>query len=249
MRQFGLLGRTLKHSFSQAYFTKKFAEAGIVEASYQNFELATIDEFPLLLQQHPHLKGLNVTIPYKEAVIPYLNTLHTVVKETGACNCIRVDGGLLHGFNTDVVGFRGSLEPKLKPHHQKALILGTGGASKAIAYVLRQLNIVYSFVSRTVGSASLGYDDVTESLLAEYLLIINTTPLGMFPQVQTAPAIPYSFLTPQHFLYDSVYNPEKTVFLQQGEKQGAQICNGYEMLIGQAEESWRIWSEGGDAVN
>jgi shikimate dehydrogenase len=242
MKRYGLIGRTLKHSFSQSYFSKKFAESGITDCVYQNFELATIDEFPVLLQRYPDLKGLNVTIPYKEDVISYLTSMNDVVKEIGACNCIKVEGDVLTGHNTDVVGFRHSLEPKLKQHHQNALILGTGGAAKAIAYVLRQLGIGYLSVSRKKGVGSVGYEDLKEELLLKHPLIINTTPLGMYPHVDTSPAIPYQFITPAHFLYDIVYNPEKTVFLAEGEKQGAQICNGYEMLIGQAEESWRIWS-------
>jgi shikimate dehydrogenase len=243
MKRYGLIGRTLKHSFSQTYFAKKFAEAGIADCMYQNFELNIIDEFPLLFQQYPDLKGLNVTIPYKEEVVPYLTSVNEVVEEIGACNCIKVDGDVLAGYNTDVVGFRHSIEPKLKTHHQNALILGTGGAAKAIEYVLRQLGIRYYAVSRTKTATVLGYEDLTEELLADHPLIINTTPLGMYPHVETSPDIPYQFITPAHFLYDIVYNPEKTVFLQKGEKRGAQICNGYEMLIGQAEESWRIWSQ------
>ncbi len=242
MKRFGLIGRTLKHSFSQAYFTKKFAEAGINDCVYQNFELSAINELPPLFERYPDLKGVNVTIPYKEDVLPYLAAMDEVVKEIGACNCIKADGGRLMGYNTDVVGFGQSLEPKLKPHHRKALVLGTGGASKAIAFVLEQLNIRYALVSRTKAGTSLCYDDLTEELVADHPLIINTTPLGMYPKMETSPAIPYQAITPAHFLYDIVYNPEKTVFLLEGEKQGAQICNGYEMLIGQAEESWRIWS-------
>ncbi len=242
MKQYGLIGRTLKHSFSKSYFTKKFEDAGITDCVYDNFELKTIEEFPLLFSTYPDLRGLNVTIPYKEEVLPYLTSMNEVVQEIGACNCIKVEGKDFVGFNTDVVGFRNSLEPKLNPHHQKALILGTGGAAKAIQYVMKQLGIAYKTVSRRKTETELAYKDISEAVLAEYSLIINTTPLGMYPNIDAAPAIPYQFITPQHFLYDIVYNPEKTKFLLEGEKQGAQICNGYEMLIGQAEESWRIWS-------
>jgi shikimate dehydrogenase len=243
MKRYGLIGRTLKHSFSKTYFTRKFEENRIADCVYDNFELQTIDEFPGLFAAYPDIKGLNVTIPYKEEVLPYLTSMNEVVQEIGACNCIKVEKGNITGYNTDVVGFRNSLEPKLKPYHQKALVLGTGGAAKAIRYVLKELGIAYKMVSRQKSGADLSYEEVSEDILAQYHLIINTTPLGMYPNMDASPSIPYQFITPNHFLYDIVYNPEKTKFLQEGEKRGAQICNGYEMLIGQAEESWRIWSE------
>jgi shikimate dehydrogenase len=187
---------------------------------------------------------LNVTIPYKEQVLTFLNERSVVVQEIEACNCIKIINGKLHGFNTDVIGFKNSLQPKLKPHHKKALILGTGGAAKAVKYALKELEIEYLLVSRRKEFGDLGYEDVDDEILKQYTLIINTTPLGMFPNMNDDPPIPYEFLTPQHFLFDLVYNPEKTKFLQHGEKQGAQIANGHEMLILQAEESWRIWNEG-----
>lgn len=243
MRRYGLIGRTLTHSFSKNYFTHKFKELGTPDCVYDNFELKTIEEFPLLFDTHPDIKGLNVTIPYKEEVLPYLTSVNDVVKEINACNCIKVDGKNLIGYNTDVIGFRASLEPKLKPHHKKALILGTGGAAKAIRYVLNQLGIEYALVSRRKKMNEFGYEDVGDDILAEYHLIINTTPLGMYPNIDADPPIPYQFITPQHFLFDIIYNPAKTKFLCEGEKRGAQIANGYEMLIGQADESWRIWSE------
>lgn len=241
MKRYGLIGRTLKHSFSKTYFTNKFAENSIADCVYDNFELKTIEEFPLLFSAYTNLKGLNVTIPYKEDILPFLTSVNDVVQEIGACNCIKVEGKELTGYNTDVVGFRQSLESKLRPHHTNALILGTGGAAKAIQYVMNQLGIDYKMVSRTKTDTTLGYEDISEEVLAGHPLIINTTPVGMYPNLESAPAIPYRFLNPEHFLFDIVYNPEKTVFLQEGEKRGAQICNGYEMLIGQAEESWRIW--------
>lgn len=243
MIRYGLIGRTLKHSFSKTYFTKKFEESGLPDCVYDNFELESIEAFPDLFTRHAALKGLNVTIPYKEEVLPYLTGMNDVVKEIGACNCIKVEGSELVGYNTDVVGFRNSLEPQLKPHHNKALILGTGGAAKAIQYVLRQLNIEFVIISRHPNAGVIGYEDVDEELLSEHRLIINTTPLGMYPKVDTSPSIPYHLITPEHFLFDIVYNPETTVFLAEGQKRGAQIANGYEMLIGQAEESWRIWQE------
>lgn len=242
MRRYGLIGRTLKHSFSKTYFTKKFLEKGIADSAYDNFELETIESFPLLLSAYPDLKGLNVTIPYKEEVLPFLTSVNEVVREMRACNCIKVVGGQLTGYNTDVVGFRNSLEPRLMPHHTKALILGTGGAAKAIEYVMRQLGIAYKVVSRSKTEKGLIYEELDKEIITDHPLIINTTPLGMYPNMESVPSIPYQFLTPSHFLFDLVYNPEKTMFLKEGEKRGAQICNGYEMLIGQAEESWRIWN-------
>ncbi|HVF80580.1 MAG TPA: shikimate dehydrogenase [Flavisolibacter sp.] len=242
MKSYGLIGRTLKHSFSKKYFTKKFKEEGLHEYTYHNFELAGIAEFPLLLAQQPDLKGLNVTIPYKEEVIQFLTQKNEIVREIGACNCIAVEGAHLTGYNTDVAGFRKSLETQLKPHHKKAVILGTGGASKAICYALNKLGIEYCLVSRNKKDGGISYSDLNEEVLNQYHLIINTTPLGMYPEIDAEPVIPYGSLTSKHFLFDIIYNPEKTKFLAEGEKRGAQICNGHEMLIGQAEESWRIWN-------
>lgn len=243
MRRFGLIGKTLKHSFSKHYFTQKFKDNQASDCTYDIFELQSIDELPGLIATQPALEGLNVTIPYKEEVLVFLDERSAVVREIEACNCIKIRNGKLYGFNTDVGGFRNSLQPKLKPHHKKALILGTGGAAKAVKYALKELEIEYLLVSRRKESGDLGYEDVDDEILKQYTLLINTTPLGMFPNVNDDPPIPYEFLTPQHFLFDLVYNPEKTKFLQQGENRGAQIANGYEMLILQAEESWRIWNE------
>lgn len=242
MRRYGLLGRTLKHSFSERYFAEKFSRLGIKDAVYQNFELDAIDELPRLLAEQAGLKGLNVTIPYKEEVVPFLTEKSDVVEAIGACNTIRIEGRKLSGYNTDVVGFRKTIEPQLKPHHKKALVLGTGGASKAVGYVLSQLGLEYDLVSRKKAEGQCGYEDLGQELLSTHHLIINTTPLGMYPNVDADPPVPYEFITPQHFLFDLIYNPAKTKFLAEGEKQGAQICNGHQMLIEQAEESWRIWS-------
>lgn len=241
MNRYGLLGQTLTHSFSKIYFAQKFAGLGITDAVYENFEIQTIDEFPVLLSGLPDLKGLNVTIPYKEDVLRFLTAKNEIVESIGACNCIRIEGSDVIGFNTDAIGFRRSLEPRLQPHHQKALILGTGGASKAVRYVLGQLGIEARFVSRRKEAGLLGYEDLDEKVLAEHHLIVNTTPLGMYPTVDALPPVPYAFVTDQHFLFDLTYNPPKTKFLAEGEKRGAQICNGHQMLIEQAEESWRIW--------
>lgn len=243
MRRFGLIGKTLKHSFSKNYFTEKFKESNILDCSYENFELSSINEFPSLFNTFPDIKGLNITIPYKEEIISFLDEKNDVVKETGACNCIKVNNGKLYGFNTDVAGFSNSLQPKLKPQHTKALILGSGGAAKAVQYALKQSGIYFKTVSRRKKDDGLGYEDIDQDVLSEYKLIINTTPLGMFPNVNECPSIPYQYITPQHFLFDLIYNPVKTKFLERGEMQGAQIANGYEMLVLQAEESWRIWNE------
>jgi shikimate dehydrogenase len=242
MRRFGLIGKTLKHSFSKTYFEKKFAEQGINGCSYENFELQSIDEFPDIIANTPGLRGLNVTIPYKEEVLRFLNSKNEIVEEINACNCINIINGQLHGFNTDAVAFKNSLQKSLKPYHKCALILGTGGAAKAVQYALKELGIDFLLVSRHKKENQLGYEDVGGDTIGEHHIIINTTPLGMYPNVDQDPPIPYTDLTPQHLLYDLTYNPPKTKFLQQGEKRGAQIINGYEMLVAQAEESWRIWN-------
>ena len=242
MRVFGLIGKTLKHSFSKVYFTRKFAEFGLTDCRYENFEIPSIDDFRALLDSQPELEGLNITIPYKEAVVPFLDVQTDVVKGVGACNCIKVAGGKLYGFNTDAVGFRQSLQKVLRPHHTKALVLGTGGAAKAVHYALKELGIAPAAVSRSKGTGGFTYEELTGEILEDYLLIVNTTPLGMFPNVDEAPLLPYHYLTPRHLLYDLTYNPAKTLFLQKGEERGALICNGQEMLELQAEESWRIWN-------
>lgn len=242
MSQYGLLGKTLKHSFSKGFFTEKFAREGRTEDRYDNFELEHIGQLESLLQQHPDLRGLNVTIPYKEAVLPFLHTQNEVVAAIGACNCIKIEDGKLHGFNTDVVGFRDSLEKRLQPQHTHALVLGTGGAAKAVFYVLEQLGIVCQVVSRTKTNDTITYEEVTPGLMAAHQLVINTSPVGMYPKMDEAPLLPYDVVTPTHLLFDLIYNPEQTLFLKQGADRGAQTANGYEMLIGQALESWRIWA-------
>jgi shikimate dehydrogenase len=242
MRRFGLIGKTLKHSFSKGFFEKKFSEQGIKDCSYDNFELPSINEFPNIIVNNPELKGLNVTIPYKEEVLQFLNSKNEIVESIGACNCIKIVGAELHGFNTDAVAFKNSLQKYLKPHHKCALVLGTGGASKAVQYALKQLGIDFLLVSRRKQENQLGYEDVSRDIIEGHQIIINTTPVGMFPNVDQDPPIPYKVLTPDHLLYDLIYNPAKTKFLLYGEEKGAQIINGYEMLVAQAEESWRIWN-------
>jgi shikimate dehydrogenase len=242
MKLYGLLGKTLKHSFSKAYFAEKFAALNITDCQYENFELASINELPLLLANNPSIKGLNVTIPYKEDIIPFLHEKNEVVKKINACNCINIVDGKLIGYNTDVFGFEQSLQPFLKPYHTKALILGTGGAAKAVQYTLKKLDISFQIVSRSKNDFTIIYDELDRSILQGHTLIINTSPLGMYPKMDEAPPIPYEFLTSRHLLFDLIYNPEKTLFLKKGEERGAQIANGKEMLLLQAEESWRIWN-------
>jgi len=244
IREYGLIGYPLSHSFSQKYFTEKFEREGIPDAVFHVFAIPSIDKLPQLLKEHPLLKGFSITIPYKRSVIEYLDEASTAAKEMNACNCVKIKEGKLYGYNTDIVGYKESFIKHLKPYHTKALILGTGGASSAVEFVLKKLHIDYIFVSRKKDAAKniAGYADVNEALLQEYKIIINTTPLGTYPDVNDAPNIPYHLLTPQHYLFDLVYNPAKTKFLALGEQQGATIQNGYEMLVLQSEENWKIWN-------
>jgi shikimate dehydrogenase len=242
MRQFGLIGYPLSHSFSKKYFTEKFAEEGISNCNYELYPISSIDQFPQLLKDVAGLEGINVTIPYKEEVLPYLHHQSAAVQEIGACNCIKIKDGELTGYNTDVLGFSQSIEPFLQPHHQQALVLGTGGAAKAVVWVLKQLGIGYKYVSRRKAEDVLSYDDLDEAVMQHYQLVINTTPLGMQPNVHDKPSLPYQYLTNLHLCYDLVYNPAKTPFLQLAEEQGATIKNGGDMLVIQAEESWKIWN-------
>ncbi|TAJ08063.1 shikimate dehydrogenase [Marinilabiliaceae bacterium JC017] len=247
MKTFGLIGYPLTQSFSQKYFSEKFQKEEI-DARYLNFPIPSIKEFQELLKHHAYICGLNVTIPYKEQVIPYLNSLDETAAKIGAVNVIKVNWvnkkPILKGYNSDIIGFKKSLEPLLKTQHQKALILGTGGASKAVAFALSQLGITYRYVSRTPDkSAVVGYNQITEEILSEYKLIINSTPLGMFPKTDVCPAIPYQAATPEHLFYDLIYNPEETLFMTKAKENGAVIKNGLEMLHGQAEEAWRIWNK------
>lgn len=241
MRLFGLIGYPLSHSFSKKYFTEKFERESLTDCRYENFPIESIEKLRDVLKQNPNLEGLNVTIPYKEQVIPYLNEMSEVVKKTGACNCIKIREGKLYGFNTDVIGIEKSITDFISPDCKKALILGTGGAAKAVAFVLEKLGITSQFVSRKALKNVYGYAELTDSIIASNFVIINTTPLGMHPAVNEAPSINYNAISNNHFLFDLIYNPEKTMFLEQGEKRGAAIKNGYEMLLLQAEESWKIW--------
>jgi shikimate dehydrogenase len=238
---FGIIGYPLSHSFSPAYFKKKF-EAEHIDAVYNAFPLGNIEGFTVLIKNHNELNGLNVTIPYKESVIKYLDETDAIAKAIGAVNCITIKKGRIKGYNTDVIGFEKSLLPLLQPHHQHAFILGTGGASKAVAYVLNKLGISFQKVSREMTGA-LHYDDITPELIQHHTLIINTTPLGMYPNADAFPKLPYEAIGKQHLLYDLIYNPEETKFLSLSRAQGATIKNGFEMLEIQAEESWRIWND------
>jgi len=245
MRLFGLIGYPLGHSFSASYFNDKFEKEGI-DAEYRNFPLEKILDFEALLEREPGLRGLNVTVPYKQEIIPYLDSLSATAEAIQAVNTIsfRRSGGRmkLEGDNTDVIGFRTSLEKHLRPQHKSALVLGTGGSSKAVLYALRQLGLMYYQVSRTPGPEQISYEALDPGMLSANTLIINTTPLGMFPNVLSCPDLPFEALTPDHLLFDLVYNPAKTEFLSRGEQQGAVGINGYEMLLLQANASWDIWN-------
>jgi shikimate dehydrogenase len=250
LRQFGLIGYPLSHSFSQKFFTEKFLQENIVNANYDNFPIPSIESFAALWKENPNLEGLNVTIPYKKEVIPFLQHSSAVVQEIHACNCIRKFNNELYGYNTDVIGFEKSLLPFLKPHHTHALILGTGGASAAVQWVLQKLNIQYQVVSRRGNTleensemkASLSYDQLSASVIASHTLIINTSPLGMYPNTNEAPNIAYDAISAKHHLYDLVYNPTETLFMKNGLAKGATVQNGLDMLHIQAEESWAIWN-------
>ena len=243
MIKYGLIGYPLTHSFSKKYFTEKFEREAIADHAYDLYPIPDIAQLPSVLMSTPELRGLNVTIPYKEKVIDFLDEQSSVVQEIKACNCIRIKDGRLVGYNTDVLGFAQTLERKLKPHHNRALVLGTGGAAKAVHYVLRKKEIEFVEVSRTPKAGSLTYAELDQQLISVYTLIINTTPLGMYPNVEEAPELPYEWLTENHYLYDLVYNPAKTKFLMEGEKRGALIENGADMLVIQADASWEIWNQ------
>ncbi|MDG2436941.1 MAG: shikimate dehydrogenase [Polaribacter sp.] len=241
---FGLLGKNISYSFSRGFLTEKFNALNFKKNKYVNFDIQQIEDFPSIINKEQNLKGLNVTIPYKEEVIKYLDKLDTTAKKIGAVNTIKfTKRGNLKGYNSDVVGFENSIKPLLKKHHKKALILGTGGASKAIAFVLKKNNIKYKFVSRSPeGKKEISYDSLTQEVLQKYSVIINCTPLGTAPNIEKCPNIPYQYLTEKHLLFDLIYNPEVSTFLSKGKEKGTAIKNGFEMLELQAEESWRIWN-------
>jgi len=243
-RKFGLLGKNISYSFSKKYFTDKFEKINFTHYSYKNFDIASINEFPEIISKTKNLKGLNVTIPYKEAVIPLLTKLSENAKIIGAVNTIRITkDGTLKGYNTDFYGFKKALTPLLQKQHQRALILGTGGASKAVAYALRKLNIDYDFVSRNPSEYQLSYEELTKEIFSDYQIIINTTPVGTFPNIDDCPPLDYSLFTENHIAFDLIYNPQETKFLRLAKEGGAKTKNGYDMLVFQAEKAWKIWNK------
>ncbi|MFZ4263508.1 shikimate dehydrogenase family protein [Sphingobacterium sp. HJSM2_6] len=249
MRKLGLIGYPLSHSFSKKYYLEKFSNEGIKHIDYDLYPIPSINDFKALYNNTANLYGVNVTIPYKQEVIPLLNELSEEAKEIAAVNCIqikRIEGQsepYLKGFNTDAYGFSESIKPLLKSHHKKALILGNGGATKAVIYSLKQLGIDYQIVSRKANGQSLSYDQLNENIIKDHLLIINCSPVGTYPNLDECPNIPYSGISKEHLLYDLIYNPEETKFLTIGKSKGATIKNGYEMLILQAEKNWEIWNQ------
>lgn len=253
MRRFGLIGYPLTHSFSSRFFNESFFPENGIDAEYVNFEIQDISMVLDIVRNNPELEGLNCTIPHKQSIIPLLDDMSDEARETGAVNVIKIyrdclentkdgRGFRLKGFNSDIIGFRDSIKPLLKPHHKKALVLGTGGASKAVNYALTKLGIEWMSVSRSAGENSLTYGDLTADLMDEYTVIVNCTPLGMFPKTDTYPELPYNALTPRHLLYDLVYNPSETEFLKRGTAMGAVVKNGYEMLELQAVAAWNYWN-------
>lgn len=242
IKTYGLIGKKLSHSFSPKYFKEKFEKENISNCQYLAFELDKIEDFKILLEKNPNLRGLNVTIPYKETIIPFLDELSSEAKEIGAVNTIQFYKNKLIGHNTDVIGFENSLVPLLKKHHKKALVLGTGGASKAVQFVLKKLSIPFTLISRKKEDNTLIYNELNNKIIQENTLIINTTPIGMQALEHEIPDIPLEAISNQHLIYDLIYNPTKTLLLKQAEKQGATIKNGLEMLQLQAEASWEIWN-------
>lgn len=242
---YGLIGYPLTHSYSRVYFNNKFESEGI-NAEYINFELPDVGDFMEVMAEYPQLEGLNVTIPYKQQVIPYMNSLDEEARIIGAVNVIKIirkgNDFTLKGYNSDVVGFRDSIAPLITDFRRKALILGTGGASRAVAHGLSTLGVESMFVSRTARDGVITYSDITPEIMASHKVIVNTTPLGMYPHVDECPAIPYDLLTPEHLCYDLLYNPDVTLFMKRARSHGAVVKNGLEMLLLQAFESWRIWN-------
>jgi shikimate dehydrogenase len=244
MKIYGLIGNPLSHSFSKKYFTEKFGNENIKDCGYQNFEIKNLQVEIPDLKNNPLISGLNVTIPYKSEIIQYLDTVSKECHEINACNCIKTDDGKWTGYNTDTTGFEKSFVPYLQPHNTKALILGTGGSSKAIAYVLKKIKIDFLFVSRKkdISADIINYESISSLMMREYSIMINTTPAGMFPNVDDYPQLPYGYVSEKHYFFDLVYNPSKTIFLSKAEEMGAVIKNGADMLTIQADESWKIWN-------
>lgn len=239
---YGLIGYPLGHSFSKKYFTEKFERENIFNAEYKLFPIEHIDELQAIIDNNPALSGLNVTIPHKLSVLKFATQISDAVKKIGAANTLKFIANRVEAYNTDVIGFEKSLLTELKPFHKKALILGTGGSSNAVQYVCKKLGIEYLLVSRNKSERTISYTDLNQDIMSDYLVIINTTPLGTFPDEATFPQIPYAFITNRHYCFDLVYNPPKTIFLTKAEERNATIKNGYDMLVIQAEESWKIWN-------
>lgn len=245
MRLFGLIGYPLAQSFSKKYFDEKFEKEGLTDCRFENFPIKSVDDLKqVVLRNIPELSGIAVTIPYKQRILRHLHSSENIPEGLIACNCIRIVNGKLIGYNTDYIGFEKSLVPLLKQHHKKALVLGNGGSTAAVTFVLKKLNIDFDIVSRDIHDTStLTYSELDEKIITANPVIINTTPLGMYPEINHCPLIPYSFISERHLLYDLIYNPEKTLFLEKGEEKGATIINGAAMLVIQAEENWRIWNQ------
>lgn len=246
MRKFGLIGFPLSHSFSKKFFTDKFRVEGIKDCEYELYSIENINDIENLIAEQRDLQGLNVTIPYKLDVLPWLNEIDEAAKSIGAVNCIKItkqnNGVSLKGYNTDAYGFEESLKPLITPEHTKALILGDGGAAKAVKYVLNKMEIPFSVATRKASGSSMLYEDITDEVIDEHKIIINTTPLGMTPNVTSYPQLPYHNLTTMHLAYDLVYNPEETAFLNKAKINGSNIKNGLEMLYLQADRSWYLWN-------
>ncbi|MGO1243538.1 MAG: shikimate dehydrogenase family protein [Sphingobacterium sp.] len=247
MKKLGLIGFPLGHSFSKKYYLDKFEQENIKGIDYNLYSIEHIEQFPNLYKNDDSFYGFNVTIPHKQSVIAYMNELSPEAEKIGAVNCIKLtkkgDKPFLIGFNTDAYGFEESLKPMLNENHKTALVLGNGGAAKAVHYTLEKLGCSYKIVSRKRETGDITYQELDQQLIAEHKLIINCSPVGTFPNVDDAPNIPYQGIGPQHLLYDLIYNPEETAFLKQGRQRGAQIKNGYDMLLLQAEKNWKIWNE------
>ena len=254
-RLFGLIGKTLTHSFSKVYFTEKFLKENIPNCAYNLYPIENINQFPQLILKNPTLEGLSVTIPYKESIINFLDKLDETARKVGAVNCVKINHlssgkNEFVGYNTDVFGFRQSIKPFLESQHERALILGIGGASKAVAHVLTEIGIDCFFVTRNkngnynslISNRLFDYSEITENSINAFKLIVNTTPLGMYPNIDEAPSLPFQFIKPSHLLFDLVYNPIETVFIKKGKQYGASTVNGLSMLHQQAEEAWRIWN-------
>lgn len=243
-KRFGLLGRNINYSFSKGYFTEKFAKENLEGCTYENFDIQEITAFPEIIKKNPDIKGMNVTIPYKEVVIPFLDKLSKKAAIIGAVNTIKITrNGKLKGYNTDYHGFMESLKPLLQPHHKRALILGTGGASKGVAFALDELGISYTFVSRETKENAIAYDQINATTFGNYQIIINSTPVGTSPNTEAFPLISYEYFTDKHIAYDLIYNPAETQFLKKAKEHGAQTKNGLDMLIFQAEKAWEIWNK------